>query len=155
MMQHMMIAAALVATSATFAGTIECAAPLHTAKLTADDGDSDDRFGSSVAISGGVAVIGADGDDDNGSDSGSAYVFEQQVDGTWSHIAKLTADDGDSGDEFGISVAISGGVAVVGAWGDEDNGSWSGSAYIFEQQAGGTWLQIAKLTADDGARNVN
>jgi len=121
------------------------------AKLTANDGASDDRFGWSVATSGGIAVIGAYGDDDNGSVSGSAYVFEQQANGTWQQIAKLTADDGASGDGFGESVALDAGVAVIGADGDDDNGNLSGSAYVFEQQADGTWQQITKITADDGA----
>jgi hypothetical protein len=120
------------------------------AKLTADDGASNDSFGRSVATSGGVAVIGARYDADNGHNSGSAYVYEQQADGTWQQTAKLTADDGDSYDNFGTSVALDAGVAVIGAYLDEDNGDWSGSAYVYEQQADGTWQQIAKLTADDG-----
>jgi hypothetical protein len=123
------------------------------AKLTADDGASNDEFGSSVDIDGDVAVIGAFGDGDNGDYSGSAYVYEQHADGTWQQIAKLTADDGASSDYFGYSVAIDAGVAVIGADGDDDNGSSSGSAYVYEQQAGGTWQQIAKLTADDGVAN--
>ena len=123
----------------------------QTAKLTADDGASNDYFGNSVAVDGGVAVIGAYGDDDNGGSSGSVYVYEQQADGTWQQIAKLTADDGASGDAFGYSVATSGGVAVIGAYGDDDAGNNSGSAYVYEQQANGTWQQIAKLTADDGS----
>ena len=117
-------------------------------KLTADDGASGDFFGRSVATSGGVAVIGACYDDDNGNNSGSVYVFEQQADGTWSQTAKLTADDGASGDYFGRSVATSGGVAVIGAYADDDNGEDSGSAYVYEQQGDGTWQQVAKLTAD-------
>ncbi|MCP4837780.1 MAG: hypothetical protein GY894_00255, partial [Planctomycetes bacterium] len=121
------------------------------AKLMADDGASNDEFGLSVATSGGVAMIGAPWDDDNGENTGSAYVFEQQADGTWSQTAKLTADDGASGDWFGYSVTLDGGVAVIGAMGDDDDGDRSGSAYVFEQQADGTWQQIAKLTADDGA----
>jgi hypothetical protein len=120
-------------------------------KITADDGSSGDAFGSSVALDAGVAVIGADGDDDNGSGSGSAYVYEQQANGTWQQIAKLTADDGASGDGFGESVALDAGVAVIGADGDDDNGNLSGSAYVFEQQGDGTWQQITKITADDGA----
>ena len=96
-------------------------------------------------------MIGATGDDDNGSGSGSAYVYEQQANGTWQQIAKLTADDGASGDGFGESVALDAGVAVIGADGDDDNGNLSGSAYVFEQQADGTWQQITKITADDGA----
>ncbi len=123
----------------------------QTAKLTADDGDSEDHFGTSTALDAGVAVIGAYLDDDNGSASGSAYVFEQQADGTWSQTTKLTADDGASDDRFGWSVALDGGVAVIGAYYDDDNGTISGSAYVFEQQGDGTWSQTTKLTANDGA----
>ena len=88
------------------------------AKLTADDGAASDYFGYSVAISDGIAVVGARADDDKGSDSGSAYVFEMSdsSDATsWTQVAKLTADDGASGDNFGFSVAISDGTIVVGA----------------------------------------
>ena len=145
-MQRMMIAAVLAVTSATFAGTFVCE-PQQTAKLMADDGAIEEFFGNSVALDAGVAVIGAYGDDDNGSQSGSAYIYEQQGDGTWQQLAKLTANDGVDGDQFGTSVAISGGVAIIGAYGD---GSESGSAYVFEQQEDGTWVQSAKLTADDG-----
>ena len=150
MMQRMMFTVVLALTSAAIAGIPECP-PQQSAKLTADDGATIDKFGSSVATSDGIAVIGARDDDDNGSASGSAYVFEQQMDGTWQQTAKLTADDGASSDSFGYSVATSDGIAVIGARSDDDNGSASGSAYVFEQQTDGTWQQAAKLTADDGA----
>ena len=123
------------------------------AKLTADDGAANDTFGGNVALSGDTAVIGALRDDDevNGVDSGSAYVFTRS--GTsWSQQAKLTADDGAAGDEFGYSVALSGDTAVIGAARDDDdvNGVASGSAYVFTR-SGTNWSQKAKLTADDGA----
>jgi hypothetical protein len=91
------------------------------------------HFGNSVAIDAGVAVIGAYLDNDgNGNQSGSAYVFEQQADGTWQQVAKLTADDGASEDFFGW-VAIDAGVAVIGAVGvDDDNGIPTGSAYVYD-----------------------
>jgi len=128
-------------------------------KLTADDGDGGDSFGASVALTadGTTAVIGADGDEDpNGEDSvyggaGSAYVFEESDD-TWSQSAKLAANDGDGGDSFGSSVAVSddGTTAVVGANNDEDpNGDGAGSAYVFTD-SDGSWSQQAKLFADDG-----
>ena len=69
-------------------------------------------------------------DDDNGSDSGSAYVFDF-VGTAWSQTAKLTAGDGAAFDGFGSSVSLSGDRALVGAYRDDDNGSDSGSAYIF------------------------
>ena len=121
------------------------------AKLTAGDGDANDRFGWSVAISGGYAIVGAFGDDDNGGDSGSAYIFERSG-SSWNQVAKLTAGDGDADDWFGLSVSISGGYAIVGAYGDDDNGGDSGSAYIFER-SGSSWNQVTKLTAGDGDAN--
>ena len=121
------------------------------AKLTADDGAAWDNFGYSVSVSGDTAVIGANWDDDKGSSSGSAYVFIRAADGTWSQQAKLTAVDGAAWDEFGISVSICWDTAVIGAMYDDDNGSGSGSAYVFVRAADGTWSQQAKLTADDGA----
>jgi hypothetical protein len=45
------------------------------AKLTGSDTAYGDHFGWSVGVSGGMALIGADWDDDNGPDSGSAYMF--------------------------------------------------------------------------------
>jgi hypothetical protein len=121
-------------------------------KLVAEDAAADDYFGRSVAISGtgndAVAIIGA-----NGNDSGSAYIFDKSG-GSWTQISKLVASDGAANDGFGRSVAISGtgndAVAIIGANGDDDNGSMSGSAYIFNK-SGGLWTQIDKLVASDGA----
>ena len=99
------------------------------AKLTASDGAAGDSFGVSVALNDDTAIIGAHRDDDNGADSGSAYVY--RYNGVEWIEAKLTASDGAAGDSFGYSVAISGEAAIIGAWDDDDNGSGSGSAYLF------------------------
>ena len=123
----------------------------QTAKLTASDGATEDYFGYSVAISDNQIVVGAYGDDDNGSSSGSAYVFEKPVSG-WTDMtqtAKLATSDGAAYDYFGFLVAISEGQIVVGAYGDDDNGSSSGSAYVFEKSSSG-WTQKAKLATSDG-----
>ena len=67
--------------------------------------------------------------------------------------SKLTASDGLRGDEFGISVAVDGDTAVIGAYLDDTtNGDNSGSAYVFTKVSG-VWRQAAKLTASDGAAN--
>jgi len=123
----------------------------QTAKLTAADGAHSDEFGFSVALSGNTAVIGVKGGDGLVADSGSAYVFEK-IGGVWTQSAKLTAADGAEGDQFGYSVAVSGDTAVIGAFLDNDLGSNSGSAYVFEK-IGGVWTQSAKLTAADGAEH--
>jgi len=127
------------------------------AKLIADDGAVADYFGYSVAYSDGIAVVGAYNDDDKGSNSGSAYVFEMSdsSDATsWTQVKKLAPDDGAVDDRFGHSVAISDGTIVVGAYNDDDKGSSSGSAYVFEKSDSSdatSWTQVEKLTADDGA----
>jgi hypothetical protein len=105
-------------------------------KLSADDGDADDRFGESAALSadGTTALLGAFGDEDpNGPEAGSAYVFTRS-DGSWSQQQKLSADDGDDNDGFGFPAALSadGTTALLGAQDDEDpNGRFAGSAYVF------------------------
>ncbi len=104
----------------------------QTQKLTASDGAADDEFGQSVSLSGNRALIGAFDDDDPtaGADAGSAYVFDFSG-GTWTETDKLTASDGALGDQFGFSVSLSGeDRALVGAFGDDDNGSNSGSTYV-------------------------
>ena len=118
------------------------------AKLTAPDGAPEDRFGKAVSVSGDSAFIGAFFDDDNGLNSGSAYVFER-VDGEWSQVQKLTPSDGSPIDQFGISATIDGTTAIVGAEYDDDNGTDSGSAYVFDR-IGGVWTEVTKLTAPDG-----
>jgi len=127
------------------------------AKLVADDAGAGDRFGLDVAIDGPLAVVGAYRDDDCGGavvvwgECGSAYVFGHDSDGSWTQHAKLVADDAAEFDRFGWSVAISGEVAVIGAYADDDAGSKSGSAYLFGRDSGGLWSQLAKLTAADAA----
>jgi len=65
-------------------------------------------------------------------------------------VTKLTARDAAANDQFGFSVAVSGGTTVVGAFRDDDAGTSSGSAYVFVRRGGG-WSQQAKLTASDAA----
>ncbi len=106
-------------------------------------------FGTSVAMDGDTAIVGAFDDDDNGDYSGSAYIFTRSG-STWTQQAKLLASDGAAGDGFGRSIAIDGDTAIVNANGDDDNGESSGSAYIFTR-SGSTWTQQDKLLASDGA----
>jgi len=79
-----------------------------------------------VSIDGDTMVIGADQDDDKGSNSGSAYVFTRDTPGDlasgWTQVAKLTAGDGAADDHFGSSVSIDGDTMVIGAYQDDDKG---------------------------------
>jgi hypothetical protein len=126
----------------------------ETARLTASDGATGDQFGVRVALSGGTILVGAwVADHAGGERAGAAYVFEEPTTG-WSDMtetAKLTAADAAPGDHFGISVAVEGDTAVVGAW-QRDNvfGVKEGLAYVFVR-SGGFWTQQARLTGSDSA----
>ena len=93
-------------------------------KLLSSDGTRGDAFGGAVAIDGNMAIIGAAYDDDNGAQSGSAYLFDVT---TGTQLAKLLPSDGATAAFFGETVSISGGIAIVGAPGDEQNGIDSGA----------------------------
>jgi hypothetical protein len=95
-------------------------------------GRAGDFFGAfSVALDGDNAFVGAYGHDDNGSNSGSAYLFTRDVSGMWTQQAELLAADGVQGDRFGISIAKKDEILLIGAHNDDDNGIDSGSAYVF------------------------
>jgi hypothetical protein len=121
------------------------------AKLTANDGEPAGFFGSSVALSGDTALIGAPGQDAGmNASQGAAYVFTRSG-AAWTQQAKLTAGDGAGYDLFGSSVGLSGNTAVVGAYYDDVGAnSNQGSAYVFVRNAT-SWTEQAKLTASDGA----
>ncbi|MFK7758408.1 MAG: hypothetical protein AB8C13_00500 [Phycisphaerales bacterium] len=113
-------------------------------RFVASDASASDQFGSTVAISGSIAVVGAAGNDEGGSLSGSAYVFDTI---TGQQLFKLTASDAVAFDLFGQSVAVSGTLAIIGAAGNDDAGSSSGSAYIFDTTTGQQLLKIAAIDA--------
>jgi hypothetical protein len=75
--------------------------------------------------------VGATLNDDGASSSGSAYIFRRTGTNTWDAGTKILAPDAAASDFFGQSVAIDGDYAIVGADGNDDGGSASGSAYIF------------------------
>jgi hypothetical protein len=119
------------------------------AKISAGDKDRFDGFGDSVAISedGNTVIVGAP---DSNDEVGSAYIFTRSGE-SWTQQAKIQAWDKDSGDYFGISVAISGdgNTAIVGAVLEDPEGvNEGGSAYIFTR-SGGSWYQQAKINAGD------
>lgn len=116
------------------------------AKLTVDDGDLGDQFGTSVAISGQTIVVGSPFGDGF---KGAAYVFVR-VGSTWSQQAKLVAGDGVVSDIFGEAIAIDGDTVVVGARGNDDAGLNAGAAYVFTR-SGSSWSEQAMLTASDAA----
>jgi FG-GAP repeat len=122
-------------------------------RIRPSDSSPLNKFGGSVSIFGTTALIGAFWDNDKGNRAGAAYVFEQDQQNTdiWSEVAKLTAADGAAEDWFGNSVAISDEFGVVGSLQDDDQGPYSGSAYVFQRNAGGlnNWGQVNKVIGED------
>jgi hypothetical protein len=131
----------------TLGAPAAAAAGAFEAKLTASDGALYDSFGLSVAISGSTALVGAPG---KNSGAGAAYVFTGSG-GIWMQRAELTATDAAPGDIFGVSVALSGSTALIGAFRKNSN---AGAAYVFTGSAG-SWTQRKELTAADAAPGDN
>src|SRR5205085_8646184 len=141
------------------------------AYLKPSNTDANDRFGSSVAVSGDTAVVGAsaedsgatgvggDASDNSASSSGAAYTFTRSGT-TWSQQAYLKASNTAINGQFGSAVSISGDTAVVGAQGDPSLGtgvngdetnsgaSNAGAAYVFNR-SGGSWSQQVYLKASN------
>jgi len=118
-------------------------------RVIVDDGSQGDFFGWAVGISGHTAIVGAYGVTvGNYEEQGLAYIFTES-DGVWSLSATLMATDGYAFDTFGSAVAISGGVAAVGAYQAQGG---RGYVYVFSG-SGSHWTQKAKLstgtTADE------
>lgn len=141
------------------------------AYLKASNTNAGDRFGTSVAVSGDTAVLGAPKEDGNAttvngdatnngaSSAGAAYVFVKNG-ASWTQQAYLKPANTGAGDEFGSVVAIDGDTIVVGAYreassatgigGDasNDGAAFAGAAYVFAR-SGSTWTQQAYLKASN------
>ena len=97
-----------------------------------------DGFGLAVSIDGDRAIVGAPSDDEDGTYSGAAYVFERNADGDWAQKERLKSDAPVTGDTFGSSVAISGDWAFVGLHGSVMAApDWR--VEIFQRQPDGSW----------------
>lgn len=105
-------------------------------------------FGWSVSIQNGLVLVGSRRENANGNGSGAAYLFDAA---SGAQLARFTAPDNSSGDQFGYAAAMTGDLAVVSAVADGDNGAASGSAYVFEVSNPASPVMIQKLLAPDGA----
>lgn len=114
-------------------------APNSENEIVSSDLSTLDLFGYSIAIHSTRVVVGATGDDDNGSASGSAYIFDLNG----SQLHKLTASDGVANDSFGWSVAIGNGIIAVGA----PFTSSGGAVYLYDFSG----TEVAKISGDDTA----
>jgi gliding motility-associated-like protein len=117
-------------------------------KVLASDDASNDWHGFSVDIYGDYAIVGAPLNTDNGTQSGSVYIYHKDQGGidNWGEVKKIVPSDNGTNDTFGFDVSIYGDNIAVGAHGDA---SFSGSVYIFNRNQGGAnnWGQVKKLSA--------
>jgi MYXO-CTERM domain-containing protein len=130
-------------------------------KLTASDAHGSAYFGAAVADAGDVD---GDGYDDIivGASTGAAYIYYGSTSGIDpTREDKLVAWDADGGDAYGYAVSGAGdidgdgyGDVVIGAYTDEEVGSYAGSAYVYYGSASGIDMtREDKLTASDGGSN--
>jgi hypothetical protein len=111
-----------------------------------------DRFGAAVALSGDTLVVGAPGTNvEIEQAAGAAYVF-QRVGSDWQEQGQLLAPEPLEGAAFGMSVAVAGDTAVVGAGGRYGADDVGGAAYVFTRTAG-TW-SLTKTLAPAGVAPV-
>lgn len=117
------------------------------AELKASNGYVADKFGWSVSLAESRALVGAPLKASAGplqAQKGAAYIYEKEANGSWAQKAQLVAASGESFDLFGFSVSLSGNRTLIGAPGAGDVVN-SGSAYLFERQSDGTWVQAGEL----------
>ena len=160
------VGARLDSDNGLFSGSVYVYAPdpnnpgqyLPPVQLAAPDAAERDAFGWDVAVNNnGVVVAGAEGNDDSGNGSGSAYVFAPDPNNPGQYLTgvKLIAFDGAETDSFGTSVSVNdAGLVVVGSPEDDDRGPNSGSVYVYVPDSNnpGQYQFQTKLTAPDGAQ---
>jgi len=117
------------------------------AQLVAFDAASYDGFGSSVAVFGSIALVGAPGDDDLGSGTGAVYAYRRTGPGVWVFDAKLIPAGSAAGDNVGTSVALFGNTAVIGCSGDDQPGKTNvGAICVMERTGPGTWTNLLPVS---------
>lgn len=126
---------------------------IQQAKLVADGGLAHENFGDSVDISGSTVIVGTMYQDQMVKNGGTAFIFEREGN-NWTQKAHLYSHDVEMNDNFGVSVSISGDYAAIGASGDDDKGSGSGSVYIFKKE-NNTWTNQTKIIIEEGTQGDN
>lgn len=117
-------------------------------KFTPDDPSKYSLFGTSVAISGNIAICGDTSDDLYEYGTGAAYIHQFDSKTGWQKIDKLSPLPASTWQYFGNAVAVEGNTAIVAAYADPSAGTlYSGAAYVYRAAADGSWHEITKLTA--------
>ena len=119
----------------------------HEARLTGADTAARRLFGAAIALKDGRAFIGVPGHAER---AGAVEVWQRSTAGAWEQSGRITARDLQNNDLFGSSIAVSGGLLLVGAPGID---AMRGGIFTFRQDdASGEWQEIGRLAAFDGGR---
>ena len=119
----------------------------YLSKVIAPDGGAGDYFGKSVSQSGDILAVGAHTSDPGGiTDSGSAYLYRVEQNGTATFLDKVYAPDRGASDLFGASLSISGNLLAVGSHASD---SGAGAAYLYRLEQNGSATYLTKVTAPD------
>ena len=111
--------------------------------------NAEECLGWSVGVSGQTVLAGAPFAEIDGKQFGAVYAYAP-TNGVWSQTQQILASDGQLGDFFGNAIATDGSNAVIGADSAQIGNNYTqGAAYVFKK-SGGTWIEQAKLVADDG-----
>ena len=135
-------------------------------KIRPTDAKAQDNFGHSLSLWKNVLMVGVPQhafDDTSGnrqSLAGAVYCYVRSDSGRWNLAQKIVANDRRAGQSFGWDVALKGKRMMVGAYTDNrdakrrNNLLAAGSAYFFEQDSSGMWVQSQKISASDRKANA-
>ncbi len=115
----------------------------ETAQLTAQGGKTGDQLGTTLALEGDYALVGASDRDER---TGAVYVFRRDSQqGQWVQHDVLVGSDVGKGDRFGSAIAMAEGRALISA-----PSRASGTVYVFRFDAtASTWIEGTQLTGSD------
>lgn len=118
--------------------------------LLADDGGAINFFGEAVAVDGNRALIGAPRESTNATNAGAAYLFDISNPDNPVQLSKLIPPVGDTNDFFGDDVDLSGDLAIVSAFFDDDMGLDAGAVWVFDISDPANPLIVSKIVNPDG-----
>jgi len=111
-----------------------------------DPDDAEHKFGSAVAVSDNVAVVGAYHDDELAINAGAAFIYTRLGD-TWDEGVKIMAPDGSNEERFGISVDVSGNMVIIGS--NFDSNFDEDDSSNFEDKSGSAFVYIRNLSSEN------
>ena len=127
--------------------------PVELATLASSDRMSGDMFGFDVAVEGATALVGAIFNDEAGFDAGAAYVYDLSTPSSPTEAAKILASDANETDDFGWTVSLEGGLALITSRTDDDIAPGAGSGYLFDLADPANPVEITKIVPTDSDAN--